>query len=146
MTALDLTPGAEIPPFERHTDFANWNRFAAVNDEFIAIHMDDDAGKAAGYSGAIGMGNLQWSYLHNALQAWIGDRGRVVRLSCQFRAPNRRGTTVTARGVVRDVRREDEGTFVDLEITLEDEDGQRLAPGEATVLLEDHRDQEREAA
>jgi hypothetical protein len=39
--------GDELPPFVRTTGFDNWNRYAAVNDEFVPIHMDDDAGRAA---------------------------------------------------------------------------------------------------
>ena len=35
----DITPGDELPAFERTTDFAHWNRYAAVNDEFIDVHM-----------------------------------------------------------------------------------------------------------
>lgn len=30
-----------IPPYVRTTGLANWNRYAAVNDELILIHMDD---------------------------------------------------------------------------------------------------------
>ena len=72
----------EIPPFERIVGLHNWNRYAAVNDEFVDIHMDDDAGRDAGYPGAFGMGNLQWSYLHNLIRAWVGDDGRIVRMAC----------------------------------------------------------------
>src|ERR1700761_921506 len=95
-----VTAGAELPPFVRTTDLANWNRYAAVNDEFVPIHMDDEAGRAAGYPTAFGMGNLQWSYLHNLLRAWIGDDGRILTLKCQFRAANTKGMTVTGHGVV----------------------------------------------
>src|ERR1700744_3085096 len=99
--------GDELPPFTRATGFANWNRYAAVNDEFVPIHMDDGAGQAAGYPTAFGMGNLQWAYLHNLVRAWLGARGSIVSLNCQFRAANTRGMRVTARGVVTSVREED---------------------------------------
>src|ERR1700733_10411649 len=87
--------GDELPSFTRTTGFHNWNRYAAVNDEFVPIHMDDEAGQAAGYPTAFGMGNLQWSYLHNMIRDWMGGEGQIVRLSCQFRGPNLKGQTVT---------------------------------------------------
>ncbi len=96
--------GDEIPPIIRQTGFHNWNRYAAVNDEFVPIHMDDEAGQAAGYATAFGMGNLQWSYLHNVVREWMGERGTIERLSCQFRGPNLKGQTVTGRGRVTAVR------------------------------------------
>ena len=72
-----IAAGDTVPAFTRHTGFETWNRYAAVNDEFVPIHMDDEAGRAAGYPTAFGMGNLQWAYLHDLLRGWIGDDGRI---------------------------------------------------------------------
>jgi acyl dehydratase len=135
MTATRPVVGDELAPFTRQTGFANWNRYAAVNDEFVPIHMDDEAGRAAGYPTAFGMGNLQWAYLHNALRGWIGENGRIVSLRCQFRGANTKGMTVTARGVVRDVRETGGTVTATLDVWTEDQDGTRLAPGTAVVEL-----------
>ena len=138
MTTIPATEtphvGQEIPTLVRETGLANWNRYAAVNDEFVPIHMDDEAGRAAGYPTAFGMGNLQWAYLHDVLRQWIGENGRILSLRCQFRAANTKGMTVTAHGVVTAIR-EQGGLEVDLEVWTEDQDGHRLAPGAATVKL-----------
>jgi acyl dehydratase len=134
-STFPVTVGDQLTPFVRETGFANWNRYAAVNDEFVPIHMDDEAGRAAGYPTAFGMGNLQWAYLHNVLRDWLGEHGRIVKLTCQFRAANTKGQTVTARGTVTDVRETDGGREVDVEVWTEDQDGNKLAPGTATVKL-----------
>lgn len=130
-----LVPGDEIPSFSRTTGLEHWNRYAAVNYEFVPFHMDDEAGRAAGYPGAFGMGNLQWAYLHNVLREWLGAEGRIEKLGCQFRAPNLKGQTVTARGRIESVRSEQERTVVELSVWTEDENGEQLAPGSATVSL-----------
>ena len=127
--------GQDLPTFERMSGFHAWNRFAAVNDEFVPIHMDDEAGRRAGYAGAFGMGNLQVSYLHAALRQWIGDDGRIVSVSCQFRAPNLRGLRTIVRGRVVAVRDEGPETVVDVELSSETEEGTVLAPGSATVVV-----------
>jgi acyl dehydratase len=127
--------GDELPPFTRETGFANWNRYAAVNDEFVPIHMDDEAGRAAGYPTAFGMGNLQWAYLHNALRGWVGENGTIVSLQCQFRGPNTKGMTVTAKGVVTGVEEVDGALTATLDVWTEDQDGAKLAPGTAVVRL-----------
>jgi acyl dehydratase len=127
--------GQQLPEFRRSTGFANWNRYAAVNDEFVPIHMDDDAGRAAGYPTAFGMGNLQWAYLHDLLRQWIGDGGQIVRLACQFRAANTKGMTVVARGRVTAVRDEAGRRLVDLDVWTESDQGDKLAPATATVAL-----------
>jgi acyl dehydratase len=135
LNAADVAVGQELPPFGRLTDLGIWNRYAAVNDEFVPIHMDDAAGRAAGLEGAIGMGNLQLAYLHNVVRDWLGDRGRIERLECQFRAPNTRGQVVTACGVVTAVEH-GHGTRVDLYVWTQDEAGNRLAPGRCVVRLD----------
>src|ERR1700759_5756309 len=97
-SARTAQAGDTLPTFERTTGFAAWNRYAAVNDEFVPIHMDDEAGRAAGYPSAFGVGNLQVSYLHNLVRDWLDGRGRIVAISGQFRGPNLKGQTGTARG------------------------------------------------
>src|SRR5438128_9920253 len=108
-----VTIGTELPTFVRTTGFHNWNRFAAVNDEFVPIHMDDEAGRAQGFPGAFGMGNLMWASLHNLVRDWMGDDGRIVAFGCSFRSPNLRGTTIDARGMLVAVRDDDAQRFAD---------------------------------
>src|SRR5262245_59498859 len=132
---MKITVGQELPTFERMSGFHAWNRYAAVNEEFIPIHMDDDAGKRAGNPGAFGMGNLQVSYIHALLRQWIGEEGRIVSVRCQFRSPNLRGLLTVARGTVTAVREENGETIADLEVWTETEEGTSLAPGTATVAV-----------
>jgi acyl dehydratase len=132
-----VTVGTELPVLVRTTGFHNWNRYAAVNDEFVPIHMDDEAGRAQGFPGAFGMGNLMWSYLHNLVRDWTGDDGRIVRMGCSFRSPNLRGMTVEARGTVTAVRDENGERLVDLDLVVLDHDNPEtvLVPATATVAL-----------
>jgi len=129
-----INVGTEITSYSRETGFATWNRYAAVNDEFVPIHMDNEAGKQAGYDGAFGMGNLQFAYIHNALRDWAGEQARITSVSCQFRKPNL-GGLVTVKGTVSSIDTTEDGTVVNLEIWTEDEVGDKLAPGNATLLF-----------
>jgi acyl dehydratase len=135
MTTKNLTVGEEIPSFTRATGFHNWNRYAAVNDEFVPIHMDDAAGSAAGMGGAFGMGNLQWSYLHALLRDWMDGEGRIVSMACQFRSPNVKGQTVVAHGKITGIREEGDEKLIDLDVWTVANGETTLAPGTATVAL-----------
>ena len=133
---MDVEVGRQLLPFVREAGFEAWNRYAAVNDEFVPIHMDDTAGRAAGYSGAFGMGNLQWAYMHCLLREWLaGTNGRIVTLNCQFRQASEQHHTVSAKAVVTAVREEDGERIVELDVWTEIEDGTKLAPGSATVAI-----------
>src|ERR1700722_20243260 len=97
----DVNVGDDMPAWSRQTDFMHWNRYAAVNDEFVPFHMDDEAGRRAGNKeGAFGMGNLRYAYLVNALRDWIGDEAEIREIGCQYRAINQKHDTLTVIGKV----------------------------------------------
>ena len=134
---MTISVGDTFPPFTRDSGFAYWNRYAAVNDEFIPIHMDDDSGRAAGYPTAFGMGNLTWAYLHVALHEWFGEQARIAAAGVQYRSAVTRGKRVVVTGTVTAVRPGAGAgqTEVDLALRAEDQDGALLAPGTATVVV-----------
>jgi len=132
--------GDEIPTFERFADFPAWNRYAAVNDEFVPIHMDDDAGRNAGMSSAIGMGNLGVSHIHCMLRDWLDGQGRITGVAIQFRSPSLRSRTNTTHGKVVDVSPADVSgdgrRRLGLEVWIDDGDGTVLTRGTATVEVD----------
>jgi acyl dehydratase len=132
---MDLSVGTELPPFVRETRMENWNRFAAVMDEFVPHHMDDDDGRKSGMPGAFGMGNLQSSYMHNLIRDWMGETGRIRHFTIQWQQPNLKNTVVTARGRITAVEETAEGKQVSLELWTEDNNDRRLANGTAKVLF-----------
>jgi len=126
--------GQEIPPFVRTTGFANWNRFAAVNDEFIPIHMDDAEAVKVGQKAAFGMGNLRVAYLHDALEAWLAGTGTIVDVAVQFRGLNFKGDTLRAGATVTGVDEVGDATLVHLSLSVRNQDGIDTTPGTATVM------------
>jgi hypothetical protein len=127
-----------LTPYVRLTGLANWNRYAAVNDEFVGIHMDDNAGQAFGFPGAIGMGNLQIAYIHSFLRDWIGDDGQILRVECEFRSPNLKDTIVTVQGAATTTENSADGRRSRVTLTVTGYDGQNgpvvtLARGSAIV-------------
>jgi acyl dehydratase len=132
----DVSVGDELPAWSRKTDFMNWNRYAAVNDEFVYIHMDDEAGrKALNEQGAFGMGNLRYAYIVNALQAWIGDEAEVREIGCQFRAINQKNDVLTVVGTVKATEVVDGEHRIVLDIDVVNQNGDPTCPGHAVVVV-----------
>jgi acyl dehydratase len=136
---MNVQVGDELTWGPRSTGFAEWNRFAAVNDEFVPIHMDDEEGRRAGYPGAIAMGRLQWSYVHRLLRDWLPSGGRIVSVSLQFRGPTLRGVPFHVRGRVTGVHDGSGERLLDVDVWIEEEAGTVLAPGRARLALPDQR-------
>lgn len=133
----DVEVGQEIPGFKRRTDFMNWNRYAAVNDEFIPIHMDDEAGRTGqNEQGAFGMGNVRFAYVLNMLRNWAGDEAEVREIGIQFRAINQKNDVLTTTGKVTEKSVNEEGEhLIHLETNVVNQDGAGTAPGHAIVVV-----------
>jgi len=132
----DVQVGDELPAWSRKTDFMHWNRYAAVNDEFVPFHMDDEAGRAAkNEAGAFGMGNLRYAYLANALRDWIGDEATVREIGCQYRAINQKHDVLTVTGKVVGKGVVDGENQVRLEVNVVNQKGEATCPGHAVVVL-----------
>ena len=132
----DVNVGDALPEWSRQTDFMHWNRYAAVNDEFIPIHMDDEAGrKALNEQGAFGMGNLRYAYIVNALQDWIGDEAQIREIGCEFRAINQKNDLLTTTGKIVEKIVEGNDHLVRIETNVVNQDGAGTAPGHAIVCL-----------
>ena len=121
--------GDSIHPYVVTTTVENWNRFAAINDEFIPHSMDDQAAISEGFPSAFGMGNIQWAYLHNMLRTFAGVNGTIMKLEIQFRRPNTKGQTLTAQGKITAVT----DGVISLDIWTQDQEGHQLAHGSAVV-------------
>ncbi len=121
-------------PLVRTTGLANWNRYAAVNDEFIDIHMDDESARAVGMPGVFGMGNLRIAYLHNLLADWLGDGGDIVDFRCEFRGLNLKGDTLTCAATPTDATEVDGLRLTTLELSVTNQDDVETTPGSATVV------------
>ena len=129
-----LNIGDQIPKWSRKTSFAEWNRYAAVNEEFVPFHMDDEAGRQAGNEqGAFGMGNLRYAYIVNALRDWIGDEGVICEVGCQYRAINQKNDTLTVVGEISDKKIDDGRKMVFLKIDVVNDSNEGTCPGHAVV-------------
>lgn len=130
----DIAIGDPLPEWSRTTNFMHWNRFAAVNDEFMPFHMDDEDGRNAGNPrGAFGMGNLRFAYMLNALGDWIGDEATIVELNCRYKVMNQKNDVLTVRGRVVEKAPADIVGQVRIEIDVFNQTGELTCPGYAIV-------------
>jgi acyl dehydratase len=132
----DLYVGYRLPQWSRTTDLMTWNRFAAVNDEFVYFHMDDDAGRAAkNQQGAFGMGNLRFSYLINSIRDAFGDEVLIREVGCSYRAINQKGDTLSVTAEVDRLWIEEGECMVYLVMDAVNQDGTSTCPGHSVLVV-----------
>ena len=94
--------------------------------------MDDEGARAEGLPGMIAPGNMSLGMLSRLVTEWIGASGaRLARLGTTYRQPVQPGHTLMLNGFVTHV--EPAEKRVEIDVWIENEDGERLVIGTASV-------------
>lgn len=109
--------------------------FAGASGDHNPIHLDETAAKAGGLPGVIAHGMLSMAFLGQVLTGWVPQR-RIRGFSTRFAAMAFPGDVITCRGTVAAKRESGGEKLVDLEITAENQKGEKTLIGQATVALD----------
>jgi acyl dehydratase len=131
----DVKVGDEIPPLVKASiRQIRLTRYAGASGDFNPIHQDDEFAKAAGMGGVFAHGMLSMGFVAQAVTDWAGA-GTVRKIGVRFVALVRLKDTVTCRGRVLAKSADETGHTVDLEIWAENQKGEKVVTGKATVAL-----------
>ena len=96
------------------------------------IHFDYEyATRQEGYEGLILPGPLIGDWLHQCVQEWLGDTGRIHSMSYSNRLASIVGETLTSGGVITSV--DDSDNTAEIEVFVKNSKGEIVAPGKAVV-------------
>lgn len=129
----DLMPALVKPPLRQ----IQLTRYAGASGDFNPIHQDEAFARAAGMGGVFAHGMLSMGFAAQAVTDWLGV-GVVRKISVRFAALVRLGDVITCRGKVIDKRPAKEGrepNVVELELWAENQKGEKVVTGRATVAL-----------
>jgi acyl dehydratase len=131
----DVAEGQELPPLEKHPTTQQLVKYAGASGDFYQIHYDKDFAIGTGLDGVIIHGALKNAFLGQLVTDWIGEDGRLTKLTVQYRGMDVPGDSLTCRGRVTRKYAADGAHYADCEIWLENGDGEKTTPGSATVAL-----------
>lgn len=131
----NIEVGDAIPPLTKpaisHLQLA---LYAGAGADHNPIHVDEAAAKAGGLPGIIAHGMLPLGFLGQLLTQWAPLR-QVRSLSARFVAMAFPGDIITCSGKVAGKREHAGEKLVDLEITAQNQKGENIQLGKATVAL-----------
>lgn len=133
MTALSaIAVGDEVLGLDvRHTR-EQIKAYADASGDQNPIHQDDAVARSVGLPGVIAHGMLNYGLLARSLTDWLGDPGRLRRLTVRFSTMVEPGDTVRCRGRVKRVD-EESGRAV-VEVWMENQRGDKvLSHAEAEI-------------
>jgi acyl dehydratase len=127
----DVEEGDELPSCEMDLTADQVRAYAKAAGIWAPRFTDDEAARQEGLPGIIAPGNLSMGLLAGLAEAWAGV-GTLRRLGTTFRGIVRPGRIRLCGAVT--ARDEGAGT-VELDLWLENADGERPVVGTATVAL-----------
>ena len=131
----DVKVGDELPPLVKGPlPQIQLTRYAGASGDFNPIHQDHEFAKAAGMGDVFAHGMLSMGFVAQAVTDWAGA-GAVKKIGVRFAAIVRLKDTVTCRGRVLSKSSKDDTHVVELEIWAENQRGEKVVTGKATVAL-----------
>ena len=98
------------------------------------IHFDETyTTEVEGYPGLVIAGPMIGDWLHQCVEDWLGEEGRLVSMEYSNRIAAYIGETLHYGGNV--IALDSESQEVRVEVFIKNETGEIVAPGEAKVLL-----------
>ena len=142
----DVQVGSEVTTLPKIASTQMLVRWAGASGDFNPHHYDDKTPLAAATGGIIVHGALKRQWLVQLMTDWVGDQGWLKKFSCQYRRldfPRRmasladpaEGETWQCKGTVTNKSVEDGEHLVECEIWVENGQGEKTVPGNATVVL-----------
>jgi acyl dehydratase len=128
----DVKVGDELPPLVKGPlQQIQLTRYAGASGDFNPIHQDHEFAKAAGMGDVFAHGMLSMGFVGQLVTDWAGA-GNVRKLGVRFAGIVRLKDTITCRGRVLGKSGKD---LVDLEIWAENQRGEKVVAGKATVAI-----------
>lgn len=131
----DIDIGSELPALVKEPNQVQLFLFSAVTWNPHRIHYDKDWAQYEGHQDIVVHGPLHGAFLSQLVTDWIGEKGRLRRFGYSNRASAFPGDTLTCKGTVLGKRVADGKHLIDCEIWIENQSGDKLTPGTATVEL-----------
>ncbi|MEM8496773.1 MAG: hypothetical protein AAF542_02050 [Pseudomonadota bacterium] len=134
MRLSDIEVGVVLPSREFSCDNRQLFLYNAVLFNAHRIHYDYGyATEVEGYADLVLAGPLIGDWLHQCIDSWVGEHGRLLSMEYSNRFAAYVDEVLTGNGSVVAIDTENKTAEVDLRI--ENANGDVIAPGKATVQL-----------
>jgi acyl dehydratase len=131
----DIGEGYEVPALVKYPTTMQLVKYAGASGDYYQIHYDKDFAVANGLTGVIVHGWLALAFLGQMLTDWLGDEGKLLKLSGSYRGINKVNEDIFCYGKVTKKYVEECKNYARVEIWVENPQGEKTVTGAAVVTL-----------
>jgi acyl dehydratase len=130
----DVNEGDQAPERSRVLSRTDLVMYAGASGDFNPMHHDEVKAVAAGQASVFGHGMFSMGFLGTAITDYVGI-GNVRRFRVRFAKQTWPDEKLSTKIVVTAKRVEGDDHLVDLDVRLQNEDGEEKVVGEATAVV-----------
>jgi acyl dehydratase len=130
----DVHEGDEAPVRHKVLDRTDLVKYAGASGDYNPMHHDEVKAQAAGQPSVFGHGMFSMGFLGTALTDYVGI-GNVRRYQARFAKQTWPDEELRTRIVVTGKRTEGGEHLVDMDVRLQNADGEEKVVGEATAVV-----------
>jgi acyl dehydratase len=130
----DVTEGDEAPERSRVLSRTDLVMYAGASGDFNPMHHDEVKAVAAGQPSVFGHGMFSMGFLGTAITDYVGI-GNVRRFRVRFAKQTWPDEELRTKIVVTAKRIEGTDQLIDLDVRLQNADGEEKVVGEATAVV-----------
>jgi hypothetical protein len=142
----DIQVGGDVAPLKKIATTRMLVQYAGASGDFNPLHYEEDFAKNLGVGKPIVHGLLKRAWLVNLMTDWIGEEGRLKKLTCRYRGMDyprkmktfdepQEGDTWWCKGKITKKYVEGTEALVECEIWVENGKGEKNTTGSAIVAL-----------
>jgi peroxisomal enoyl-CoA hydratase 2 len=130
-----LSVGDEAPPLViEDLSRTNFVRYAGASGDFNPMHHDDTVATSVGNPSVFGHGMLTAGLMARVVKDWFGPEA-LRRFQVRFSKQVWPGETLTCKAKVTALREDDGVGLADLELVVENQEGEPKLTGSATAAV-----------
>ncbi len=131
----DVHEGDRLPPLAKRFALINVVKWSGATWTFVPIFYDRDLARAQGLPDTLIPGPMKLALFNLLLRQWAGPEVRLRSVRAAYRRPDTPNLPLACHGMVTAVRPGEASGEVDLELWIENVQGERTVSGAATIEL-----------
>lgn len=136
LTWENIQEGDAVPELKKKPGVTQLVKYAAGSGDFNPLHHDFNFFQSKAIGSIIVHGKFKYASLGEVVSNWLGHKGRIQKISCQYRGMDFPDKEFTCKGKVDRKWEENGQKLVELSVWTETEEGKVNTPGKAVVVFE----------
>jgi acyl dehydratase len=128
-----IKEGDELPELVKKPGVTQLVKYAAGSGDFNPLHHDFAFPQSKQLGSIIVHGRFRYAALGQLVSDWLGHKGRIRKISCQYRGMDFPDREMRVRGKVKKKWQEGGAKLAKLDLVTVNDEGRPTTPGEATV-------------